>query len=316
MPRGMRIAATTSVGTIKVTALDELTRSYTWEGATRAVQMVPRPKRWYGSLGLFFPGPGEHWRDHKGITRCVTEEGEQRFKSVEEAQEWIKKRTWMPFVYRDDGLMVGWNKNFPRKQLSVEVWQILIDGKKPTQLPGSENQKIVVETVETETVPLAKAVVRNDLTDVHALLAKGADVNAKNSVEVPILLVAVRHGLAPIVEALLKYGADPNVRDPDDDMTPLLEANGQVDIIKALLAAGADVNAAVQNKENLLVGMTPVIYAAMSGSEDIVRLLIAKGANVNAKTPMGMTALSWARLSEPEKNSTIIRMLEAAGARE
>jgi len=31
---------------------------------------------------------------------------------------------FMPFVYRSDGLMVGWGKNLARKQLSVEVWQI------------------------------------------------------------------------------------------------------------------------------------------------------------------------------------------------
>ena len=68
MSPGMRITATTSVGTIAVTAVDELTRSYTWDGATRAVEMEPRKARFFGSLGLFFDGVGEHWRDHHGIT--------------------------------------------------------------------------------------------------------------------------------------------------------------------------------------------------------------------------------------------------------
>ena len=89
----------------------------------------------------------------------------------------------MPFVYRSDGLMVGWGKNLARKQLSVEVWQILIDGKKPKSLPGSEDEKIVVETVELETVPLVKAVASNDLKAVRALLANGADANVKNCVK-------------------------------------------------------------------------------------------------------------------------------------
>ena len=61
----------------------------------------------------------------------------------------------------------------PRKKLDVEVWQILIDGKKPKRLPGSQDDKIVVETVETETVPLVEAVASNDLKAVTALLAKG-----------------------------------------------------------------------------------------------------------------------------------------------
>ena len=92
MSPGMRITATTSVGTIAITAVDELTRSYTWDGATRAVEMSPRATRWFGSLGLFNPGAGEHWRDHHGITRCVTKEGQQHFKTVEEAMKWIKER--------------------------------------------------------------------------------------------------------------------------------------------------------------------------------------------------------------------------------
>ena len=112
----------------------------------------------------------------------------------------------------------------PEKKLDVHVWQILIDGKKPTQLPGSQDDKIVVETVETETVPLVKAVASNDLKAVTALLAQGADANVKNSVEMPVLVMAIRRGSAPVVEALLKHGADPNVRDVDTDFTPLLQA--------------------------------------------------------------------------------------------
>ena len=43
MSPGMRITATTAVGTIAITAVDELTRSYTWDGATRAVEMRLEP---------------------------------------------------------------------------------------------------------------------------------------------------------------------------------------------------------------------------------------------------------------------------------
>src|SRR5688572_5319351 len=75
MTPGMRITATTAAGTLSITAVDELTRCYTWEGATRCVEMWPRTERWYGSLGLYHPGPGAHWKEHRGITRCVVEEG-------------------------------------------------------------------------------------------------------------------------------------------------------------------------------------------------------------------------------------------------
>jgi uncharacterized protein len=65
----------------------------------------------------------------------------------------------------------------------------------------------------------------------------------KSNVGVLVLLVAIRRDSAPIVEALLKRGADPNVRDVDTELTALLHAIGQIEIAKLLLAAGADVNA-------------------------------------------------------------------------
>ena len=77
--------------------------------------------------------------------------------------KWIEgMRDKQPCIYRDDGLLVGWSKNLGRNQLNVQVWQVLIDGKKPKQLPGANNDKIGVQTVDTETNPLVKAVARDD----------------------------------------------------------------------------------------------------------------------------------------------------------
>jgi len=145
MTSGMKITATTPEGTITITAGEGLKRSYTWEGATRSVCMDPRYERWFGSFGLYYPGPGDHWEEHNGITRAVTEEGQQHFDSTEAALEWIESRTWVEDVYRDDGLVVGWNKTLPRRQLNVDVWQIYINGEKPSKLGGSQNDAIVVE---------------------------------------------------------------------------------------------------------------------------------------------------------------------------
>ncbi|MCC6486470.1 MAG: hypothetical protein IT364_03145 [Candidatus Hydrogenedentes bacterium] len=106
--------------------------------------MIPRSERWSGGQGLYYPGPGYHWRKTPdGIRRCVVQEGWQYFITVEEAVQWIKRQDrWLPTVYRDDGLVVGYGKSPQRYQLNVYVWQILIGGKKPTTLPGSNNQAI------------------------------------------------------------------------------------------------------------------------------------------------------------------------------
>ncbi len=145
-----RIVATTDAGKIVIAASQGLKRSYTWDGATRSVEMWPRKERWYGSLGVYFPGPGDHWVPNNGISRGVVQEGQQHFKTVGEAMKWIDEQKWLPLVYRNDGLAVGWRKVPERRQLTVEVWQIYIDGKKPTNLPGSQDEKIVVEAVRKE----------------------------------------------------------------------------------------------------------------------------------------------------------------------
>lgn len=183
MSEGMKITATTSVGTITITADKGLKRSYTWEGATRSVIMWPRSERWYGSLGIYYPGPGEHWKSHNGISRGVVDEGQQHFDTLEEVVAWLDLPYNSDYVYRDDGLVVGFSKNLNRKQINVDVWQIYIGGKipskyqesagdriwmfdpkdkpeifknsqnktyyvggeKPSQIPGSQNEKIKVE---------------------------------------------------------------------------------------------------------------------------------------------------------------------------
>ena len=144
MTNGMVIIAETPTGTITITAGRGLKRTYIWEGASRSATLWPRSKRWYGSLGAYYPGPGEHWRNHNGITRGVLEEGQQHFDSEQQAMEWLRTR-YSPTVYRDDGLVVSFGKVIERRQLNVDVWQILIRGVKPERLERSNNNKIKVD---------------------------------------------------------------------------------------------------------------------------------------------------------------------------
>jgi hypothetical protein len=123
MTSGIVINARTPEGKISICADEEFERSYTWAGATRSLEMWPRRKRRYGSFGLYYPGPGRHWKMHDGITRAVVEEGQQHCSSVEEALSWLqsRNRNWTNYVHRDDGLVVGWKRVPSRRQLNVEV---------------------------------------------------------------------------------------------------------------------------------------------------------------------------------------------------
>lgn len=149
MTQGMKIVATNKSGTIEVEAGRDSRRKYTWEGATREVLLVVRKARWYGSLGLYSPGSGISgtFPPHNGISRAVVEEGQQHFNSMEEALKWLN-RPWykdvLNWVYNNRGLVVGWSKAPSRNQLNVEVWQIYINGKRPTRLPGANDAAIQV----------------------------------------------------------------------------------------------------------------------------------------------------------------------------
>jgi ankyrin repeat protein len=81
---------------------------------------------------------------------------------------------------------------------------------------------------------------------------------------------------------LLARGADPKAVDEAGD-GPLGNAAGaaDVEILKALLAAGASVNER-SNRGGSLRGLTPLMRAAGANSLESVRLLLAHGSDVNA----------------------------------
>lgn len=60
---------------------------------------------------------------------------------------------------------------------------------------------------------------------------------------------------------------------------------GHLEIVKVLLAAGADVNMTNDN------GQSPLHYAASRNREDIAKCLLEAGAHVNAADKLGNTSL-------------------------
>lgn len=91
---------------------------------------------------------------------------------------------------------------------------------------------------------------------------------------------AIRRGDAQTVVALLQAGADPN-----GGSFPPLFAAGEPAVVKALIAAGAHVNASADG-EPLLT------WAVRSGRADTVAVLLDAGARVDAADAQGKTALT------------------------
>ncbi|MBI1382024.1 MAG: hypothetical protein GC161_13165 [Planctomycetaceae bacterium] len=137
-------------------------RHFTWDGGTRSVYLWPRLEPWGRQTGAYWPGPGHHWPSHGGVTRGVVAESAIEVDSIETALQWLENggtddRQYGPFprnapirpdlhsyVYRDDGLAVALGCAPSRGQINVEVWQILINDQKPTHMPGSTNDAIVL----------------------------------------------------------------------------------------------------------------------------------------------------------------------------
>jgi ankyrin repeat protein len=154
---------------------------------------------------------------------------------------------------------------------------------------------------------LFQAIRHRDLAGVQSLLARGADANARNSLESTALSAAAATGQVPIVEALLRAGAKLDASTPYGTGTALAAAaaTGSVPVVKLLLARGADVQAARPD------GVTVLMYAALNGSEEIVRELLRRKVDVNAKDNDGATALiDAARGDHPEAG----RLLLSSGA--
>ncbi|HHJ21188.1 MAG TPA: hypothetical protein ENJ84_15390 [Gammaproteobacteria bacterium] len=107
------------------------------------------------------------------------------------------------------------------------------------------------------------------------------------------LLAASKKGHADTVKDLLAKGADVNARNYKG-MTALMFASkkGYADIVKALLAKNADVN--VQRRD----GWTALMFASRHGHTDTAMDLMANGADVAVKNNRGRTALSVAANEE------------------
>src|SRR5262249_23627564 len=74
-------------------------------------------------------------------------------------------------------------------------------------------------------------------------------------------------------------------------MTPLFEActNGDAPLVDLILKAGANPNT------RIATGVPPIMSCARSGSADAVKILLGRGADVNANdSAQNQTALMWA----------------------
>jgi ankyrin repeat protein len=202
--------------------------------------------------------------------------------------------------------------------------------------------------------PLLFAVREGRLDVVRVLLKAGADVNETIPGDGPRrrgyggglppagatpLLLAVKNAHFELAAALLDAGANPNadatgytvlhlitvVRKPGvGDNDPAPDGSGtmsSLELVKKLVAKGANVNARMTKRANLNntrlneLGATPFLLAALTADADLMKLLAASGAdpllpNVDNSTPLMVAAGLCAR-SPGEDPGTESEVLDA-----
>ncbi|XP_061516912.1 transient receptor potential channel pyrexia [Anopheles gambiae] len=169
---------------------------------------------------------------------------------------------------------------------------------------------IRIQQGDKQMTALHLAADEGNLDCVTQLLARGADVRARNHRGFTPLHLAARSGSADCVEALLKLGGcDPNMAD-FDQRTPLHAAVSKsdtaVEMIETLIAWGANVN------QRDVYGFTALHLAALDALGPCVETLLYHGADVTMKSRKGTSALNIISRKTPASLGVIQCKLDAA----
>jgi ankyrin repeat protein len=145
-------------------------------------------------------------------------------------------------------------------------------------------------TPAAETTLLAAAEAGDHAAALRLAGTKTANVNTPGADGTTAVMYAAANNDLELVRALIKAGADVKGKN-QLGTSALTEASiiGATPIIEALLKAGADPNFRTTD------GETPIMAAARSGRVDAAKALLAAGADINAKENWGgQSALMWA----------------------
>src|ERR1044072_9082951 len=144
------------------------------------------------------------------------------------------------------------------------------------------------QTVDADRDALFAAIRRGSTSEAGRLIAGGARPNVKDAQGTPALMAAALFADADMVELLLKRGADPNTAD-ESGATAFMCSVPSRDKGQRLLDRGAMVDARrAAGRPALLVA------ASYPGTVDLLRLLLARGADLHAQDRAGTTALALA----------------------
>ena len=139
--------------------------------------------------------------------------------------------------------------------------------------------------------PLTHAASVGNVAICAELLARGAapdGADGADAVRFPPVICAATQAHIPVVDLLVRHGADVDARAPNGTTALNIAASlNRYDVAVALVRGGADVNGADAH------GWTPLMaVAACSNSAPLMEALLAAGARTDATNDAGDTALT------------------------
>ena len=156
------------------------------------------------------------------------------------------------------------------------------------------------------TTALHWAVYRDDADLAVTLIDAGADANVVNRNGATPLTLACVNSNPDMVERLLAAGADANLAPTGEPPLMSCARTGQVGAVRALRAAGADIDAADGWR-----GQTPLMWAAAENHVAVLNVLLEGGADIDAFSTGQFTALMFAVRQDARD---AVRLLIDAGA--
>ncbi|HEY9774876.1 MAG TPA: hypothetical protein V6C81_14025 [Planktothrix sp.] len=157
IPPLSHITVKTSKGTLGIISGDGLLRTYEWDGVKRSLELIPPGAGKYDDHSFhsrrFLKNgtrrPAYDWANHAGITRGEAWEIYKNFATLGQANVWLEgqRDPALPCVWTKDGLVIGFSTDVDWKSLTVVVYQVLIAGKKPSHLAGSDDLNFTFQKV-------------------------------------------------------------------------------------------------------------------------------------------------------------------------
>lgn len=149
---------------------------------------------------------------------------------------------------------------------------------------------------------------RDDLCRLNLLFECGLRIEDYETKE-KIVEIAKENGSTFVASRINEYTSNLCANVNDDGPLHLAIDEDNFDLVKKLIANGADVNA--RNKK----GERPLHLAALSANLEIVNYLIEKGAMINCHDIYGRNAVEFALRSGDCESNAVVKKLIAAGAR-